>query len=361
MSLPVYYCGPAKVAWTPPGQTGTVIGLLPNETNGQVTAKAEEKTTERGTALAGRLFETLDDVTGSIDIAPFDNWSLLPYLYPTWLGVTTLGGTNPGALTIGINPFDPTNAGTIYPSAVWTADGRLYDFTRTCIFKHPPMKLGPGEKLFGSMTIGAYGQLVQSAAVGMPGTAGFLMAAAFGDNNTSPISETAPASGAIGAGAAADPSTVGFTTSDFAQSHWTASWGNVAGFQNMEGETGIDLVPEIKYVTYSTQKISRVMKLVSVQWMAKMRIVGPSHSLMLTQTLSHTSGGILTGTNVARGTPQSLLITSSSGKSITLVNCQMKSAPFVFGGTALNTDEIAWVTNVTFSGGLPQPQLIFSS
>lgn len=359
MATPVYYVGPGKVAYTVPG-TGTVVGLQPNEPNGNITLTVDEKTTERGAAEFGALFETLDDVTTKIVMSPFDNWSLVQYMFPQYLGVTSAAGA--GALAIGTNPFDPANTGSIYPTAVLGTDGTLYDCVRCCISKHPSMKLGPGEKLFGAVEMSGFGQLVQSSATGVPGTAGFLMAQAFGDTSTSPITEVAPTSGQIGYGAASDPTTTGgFTTSDFAQTRWTAAWGAIAGFVGVEAETGWDLVADVKYNTYSSQRISRLMTLSSAKFMLKGRFVGGSATQLLGQVLSHTSGGILTGTSVSRGAATNLVLTGSNNRTITLVNAEMKGAGFVFGGTQLRNGEVGWVTNVTFSGGLPLPQLIFSS
>ena len=84
-----YYTGPAKTFINS-------VGLQANGAQGQVKFAITEKTTEAGTSQFGRVGETLDDATGEIDLTPFDNWNLLPTLFPTFLGVTTGVGTGFG-------------------------------------------------------------------------------------------------------------------------------------------------------------------------------------------------------------------------------------------------------------------------
>lgn len=350
MSVPVYYSGPGKVYYKSP-VTNTVIGFQPEGENGPCSFSLEEKTTERGASMYGQLFETLDDQVVKITVSPFDNWSLLPILFPTYLGVTTLGtngGT--GSLAIGTSPHDPTNAGTIYPAGVYVPDGRQYNAVRAAITKHPSMKLGAGDKLFGGIELTGLGQLSVSSAIGLPGSAsnGWIMSTSESVTTGAPITETG----------ATDPDTTGFGTADFAQTHWTGNWGAsaITGFDNMEAEQGWDLMPEIKYQTYTVQKISRIMKLISARFMIKARIVGPSHTNLLAKILTHSSGALL-----VEGTAKDLVLTGSNGKTITLKNCEVKNAPFTFGGTSLNTGEIAFVQTIPVTGGAASPSLVFSA
>jgi hypothetical protein len=358
MATPIYYAGPGKVYLQSPGNgTPTYIGLQPTDVNGQITCSVEEKTDTHGAAMYGELFETLADVTGKISTTPFDNWGLLPYLFPSYLGVTT-AGTNgaAGALSIGTSPHDPTatsaallsQSPNIYPAGVYTSDGREYNFNRAAITKHPNMKFGPGEKLFGPVELTALGQLVISAAVGLPGTTGFLMSALAGTPTGTPITESG----------ASDPDTTGWTTSDFGQTHFVGAWGAVSGFTNLEAEDSWELVPDITYNTYSTQKVSRIMKLAKARFGIKARLVGMSHTQLLGKVLAHTSGGIL-----KESSPTNLVLTGSNGKTITLVNCEPRTAPFEFGSTKLNLGEVMFVQTITVSSvpAVAAPSLIFSA
>ena len=327
-----FYSGPGKV------YLGTV-GFQPEGVNGAISAHVEEKTTVRGSAMYGEVFETLDDVTGKITTTPFDNWNLLPTLFPTYLGVTTAVGTGFGAglLAIGTNPF----TGTKVPVGVYTPDGRLYNFVRGALTKHPTMKFLPGAALFGGIELSAFGDLTLQ-----PATDAFLI----GASNAVPVTESG----------ATDPDTTGFTIVDYGQSHWTGAWGSITGFTGLEAEDGWELVPEVKYNTFAVQKVSRLMKLASSRFMIKGRLVGPTHTQLLGKVLAHTHGGIL-----AEGASTNFVLTGTNGKTVTLVNAEIKTAPFEFGGTKLNLGEIAFVTKmaITSSAGVVTvpPQLLFSA
>ena len=322
-----YYSGPGKA------YLGTA-GFQPDGQNGAATFTIDEKTDVRGSAQSGEMFETLADQVGKVTTAPFDNWNLLPTLLPKYLGVTTAAGTGngAGALAIGLDPFNPTGA---FPavntkSGVIGTDGTQYEFLRSAITKHPTIKLFPGAPMFSQIEITALGVL------GIyPGAVGFLMA-------TMGITET----GGV------DPDAVGFGIADYGQSHWSldpaVGWGTIFGAA--EGEDGIEIVPDVKYNIVPIQKVSRVARLSSVRFMAKMRIAtaqAGSHSTLLAKILAHTSGGVLSqGTLAGGGNPLDLKILGSNGKSFTLVNCEVKGAGFSFGGSKLRTNEVGFVTTL---------------
>src|ERR1044072_8765866 len=101
-----YYNGPGKVYLNSKG-------LQAQGENGQITLMIDEKTDEAATGMHGRIGETWADQTGKITITPFDNWGVMATLYPTFLGITTAGGT--GALSIGSQA--PTGANV--PCKIW--------------------------------------------------------------------------------------------------------------------------------------------------------------------------------------------------------------------------------------------------
>lgn len=345
--MQTYYAGPGKV------YIGTT-GLQPDGVNGPITAAVEEKTTVRASAQGGELFETLDDQTGKVAVTPFDNWLLLPKLFPPYLGVTTAAGTGngPGALAIGTDPFNPTGAQPAANTAVGvvTTDGRQYPFLRGAITKHPSLKLLPGSPLFGQVEITALGVLGVA-----PGANNFLIA-----NNA--VVETN----------GVDPDAVGFGVSDYGQTHWamdpTVGWGTIFGAA--EAEDGWDVVSDVRYNIIPIQKVSRVGRLATARFMVKGRLSSPNagwHTTLAAKILAHVSGGALSqGKLDGSGTPLDLKLVGANGKSITLKNCDVKGAPFEFGGTKLNLGEVAFVTTVlpvATPGALSvyPPSLVFSA
>lgn len=312
--------------------------------NGHVKLAIMEKRTRRANATFGYIRSTLDDQMAELTFTPFDSWALLPVLYPNYLGISTNGGGNAGALVIGTRPHDIA-AGAINGSAVtevWTPDGRLYQVVRSAITQHPSMKLGVGQPLYEGTKI--TGLLNASD---LPGDAGALIAG-----------------NAITESGAGDPDQVGFAP-DFINGHWTSDaatgWGAIAGFAGMEVEDFWTLSVNAKYSPLAVQKLTRHMKLDSVEVMIKGRLAGPTHSQILGKILAHQLGATL-GENAATA----LKLNGPGGKSITLNDCEvfLENQGFEFGGTKLGTGEVAFVSRTQFSGNAPvkpQPALIFSA
>src|ERR1035437_1934055 len=327
-----FYTGPAKVFLG-----GNSVSLQATGANGQVKFTITEKKSDAGTAMFGKIAETLDDLTGEIDVTPFDSWSLLPSLFPPYLGVTTASGTGfaAGVLAIGTRPHGASNVA----SKVFTPDGRLYIPVRTAVTGHPSLKLNNGEGLYGGVKITCLGDPTLA-----PGASGFLLTG-----------------NAITESAGADPGGA-FSLADFVRGRWTGAWGTLAGFGGdggaaLEGEDGWEIVPAIKYSVRTVQKVTRHMVLDSVSFMAKAWLVGPTHTQIAGALLAHTAGSRFgAGTNAA-----SLVLTGPNSKTITLPFSEIKGAGFEFGGTKLGTGEIGFVTSMAFTTGAPQPQLIFSA
>lgn len=354
MSANQYYSGPGKVFYNSPWGGGALISFQAADANGAIQFNIDEKTTTRGAAMFGDMFETTTDLVGHVTFTPFSDWGLLPHLFPTYLGVTTGGGAYGGALSVGTYAHDPTASGgtTQYFGGVWTYDGREYNLVRTAITKHPTVTLGASYPLYSSTEltgIGTYNLL--------PGTSGFLMSTASGTPTGAPISgpngETA--------GAVADPSGgYAFPYSAFTEQHWTGEWGGpFGGFPAlMEAEDGWQIVPDVKYNVITVQKVTRAYILASARFMIKARLVNPTHTEMLSRTLIHQAGAPMPQSTTA----QNLVLTSASGKTVSLYNCELRGAGFEFGGTKLNSSEFAFVATATPTTSVTTtPSLVFSA
>jgi hypothetical protein len=351
MSAETVYSGPAKLYFNG-------VPFQADGVNGQINAVLEEKTTERGVAMFGRILETWDDIIGRITVTPWDSWSILGALFPAYLGVTTTGispytvtnntvGAQPkgaGFLTVGTRPHDFASGSANGKAAaeIYTADGRLYNFVRGAITKHPGMKLGVGVPLFEQAEITCLGD---PAAI--PGASGFMLAG-----------------NAITESGASDPDGTGFSLMDFVNGKWTGNWG-VTGYTALEPEDYWTLVSDVKYSPLTVQKLTRHYKFDSANFMVKGRIIGPTHTQLASKILSHTQGMVMTEGSLGLNTGvQDLVLTGpgSPSKTITLKNCEVKGAGFEFGGTRLGTGEVGFVTQQQFSAGSPTPaSLIFSA
>ncbi len=327
------YTGPAKAYMNSKA-------FQPQSENGQLSVAIDERTTPISNAMFGYQGEATEDVNAKVSLVPFDSWDLISVLFPAFLGVSV--GTTTGALLIGTRAHDAA-AGTANGNnavKVWTPDGRLYNFVRGAISKHPEMYFGTGKELFGSVEITCLGDVTKR-----PGDSGYLVAG-------SAITETG----------AADPGGV-FSLADFVRGYWTAAWGAAAGFGGdtggapMESEDFWTLVPEVKYNAPTQQKIIRHMPLVSARFMLKGRLIGPTHSQLMAAVLSKASGY----RNASGAAGADLVLTGPNSKEVTLKNCEIKGAGFQFGGTTLNTGEFGFITQTAYTTGVPDPQLIFSA
>jgi len=336
MSAQTLYSGPGRVVHSN-GSGPTLFAFHADGENGQVKLSIAEKRTARQTATYGYHRSTLDDQMAEITFSPFDMWSLLPVLFPAFLGVSV--GATTGALAIGTRPHDVA-AGSVNgnaPTKIWTPDGRLYNVVRTAVTGHPSLKLGVGQPLYDSVKI--TGLLDASM---FPGDSGALIAG-------NAITETG----------GTNPDTAGFVP-DFINGHWTGAWGAITGFTAMEVEDFWTVSVNAKYSALTVQKLTRHMKLDSVEFMVKGRLAGPTHTQLAAKVLAHTLGG-----TIGEGSATDLVLTGPSSKTITLKDCEvfLENQGFEFGGTKLGTGEVAFVTKVDFSGtpSIPGAALIFSA
>jgi len=343
MSAPTLYSGPGQVAAS---FQGSSYVLQAEGENGSIKLAIDEKRTRRSSGLFGYQRSTLDDQTAKISLTPFDSWSLLPYLYPAYLGIATAGGTSSAFLN-GIRPHDYAagSAGAVSANGnaattIWTPDGRLYSVVRTAITKHPTMKLGVGSPLFGGMEI-----------TGLVGAA-----ANIGDSGALITGSAITESGA--SNNATSGSVPAYGVPDFINGHWTGAWGSVTGFTAMDAEDGWDITVDAKYSALMVQKRTYHYKLDSVEVIAKARLAGPTHTQLLGKVLAHTLGSTLTESSAT-----DLVLTGPSSKTITLKDVEvfLEGQGFEFGGTKLSTGEVAFVSKADFTTGTPGPFMIFSS
>jgi hypothetical protein len=322
------YAGPGKVYFNG-------VAIQANDTNGQIVSRTVQDADPAAVAMFGRIGYLQGNVVETIELTPFENWGLLKTLYPAYLGVTS--GTQTGALVIGTRPHNPAGAADM-PAKVYTPDGRLYTFPHTAIIKHPDMHLGANQPLFGRM------QLVNILATGSAlGSAGAFHS----------VTESG----------AADPGGA-FITSDFDRGAWYGAWGMEAGFGGdggaaLEAKDGFTIHTAVKYSPLPVQKLVRAYKLDEVWFLCKGRLYGPTHTEITTAT-GINSNRVL-GNFIPTSNAADLLLTGPNSKTVTLKNADVVGAGFDFGGTKLGTDEVGFVSGMTFSGGVPQPLLIFSN
>jgi len=269
-----------------------------------------------------------------IAFAPFDHWGALGLLFPPALGVSV--GSVAGVLAIGARPHGATDV----PCKIWTPDGRLYTFPRAAVTRHPELHLGIAKPLFGRTEI----------------TAIVATGKSLGD---------AAALYTIAESGAADPGGQ-MGLADFARGAWTGVWGTAAGFGGEVNGTPIEaedewvLSNEVKYSPLPVQKLARAYQLDSVKFMARVRPYGPTHT-QIDAAIGLNHGRLLGSQIAGSATAADLVLTGPNAKTITLKCADVVGAGFEFGGTRLGTGEIGFVTTVQFTGGVPQPLLVFSA
>jgi hypothetical protein len=326
MSVQTIYAGPGKL------YTGGVA-IWPETENGELKYEVDQEKLAVSSAMHGHLRHTQGDATGKISIKPLDNWGILGVVYLPCFGASV--GAAAGLLAIGTRLHgDPAAPAA---SKLWTPDGRMITVVRTGVSKPPEMHLGAGVALFSVMELSAIGDASKKV-----GDAAFL--------------HTIAESGA------ADPGGV-MAMGDFIRESWTGAWGANAGFTAMEAEEDWVVVPEIKWQFYKSQKVTRLAKLISAAWMIKARLVGPTQTQI--DAAIGINNGRLLGSSFGSTPPASagsdLVLTSLSGKTVTLKKADAVGEGFEFGGSKLGVGEVGFVNQVTFTAGAPDPLIVFSA
>ncbi|MEN6533033.1 MAG: hypothetical protein ABFD89_05180 [Bryobacteraceae bacterium] len=319
MASETLYAGPAKL------YRGT-IGYFPEGEGGESKFEINQEKIAVNSAMHGRLRYNQGDATGEITHKPTDNWKNMAGIFLPEFGAKV--GATPAALSIGKKL---AGLGTVVPTKLWVpGDARMYTAVCTYIASLPQLHLGNGKALFDTFKIGCIGDPDKSL-----GDADFLYT----------ITESA----------AADPGGV-MAMDDFIQEIWTAAWGE--DYTAMQAEEEFVVVPEYKVNVYKVQKLSRLVKLASVSYMVKGRLVGPTHT-EIDAAIGINGGRLLGSAFGAEGTD--LVLTSQSGKTITLKNADAVGAGFEFGGTKLGTGEVGFVNALTLTNGTPDALIEFSA
>lgn len=327
------YAGPGKL------YVGTTV-LWPQGENGELRYVITQEKNDAGQAMHGRVASTLGDTTGLISLTPFDNWSALGLLFPAFIGVSV--GATSGAMVIGTRPHGTTDV----PGKIWNPNGTGIVVKRVAVTKHPDIHLGVDKPLFGAMEFTA-----------LPASSSGVFAAI----------GSAAAFHTITESGMADPGGNMILT-DFIREAWTGAWGTVTGFGGdggaaLQAEEEWVISADVKYSKLSVQKQTLAMKLDSVQFMAKFRPVGPTWTNIEAAALTGRALGsrwAFPTSNAAPSAATDLVLTSTSGKTVTLKNCDVQGEGFEFGGTKLSTGELAFITQKHFTTGAPDPELIFS-
>ena len=239
---------------------------------------------------------------------------------------------------MGTRPHNPGGAADS-PCKIWTPDGRLYNFARAAVTRHPDLHLGLASPLFGRAEITALVATGKNL-----GDAGALY--------TITESGVADPGGQMALG-------------DFARGAWSGVWGTAAGFGGGSGGVPIQaeeewvILNEVQYAPLRVQRLALAWQLQSVKFMARTRPYGPTHT-QIDAAIGVNSGRLLGSQIASPATAADLVLTGPAGHTITLKSADVVGAGYEFGGTRLGTGEIGFVSTMQFSSGAPQPLLVFS-
>ena len=311
------YAGPGKI------KMGSLV-LHAEGAGGKITAKRKDEMVPSVSSFYGTVNKMIRDLTVEIDVTPYNDWSMLPYLFP--LAVVGTGGSTAGSLKVG---GDPHGASPV-PVSIWTPDGRSYPFFRGAVTGHPELHLGIDKAFYGATKISVLGLIGVAR-----DDAGF-------------IQNTIVESGAT------DPSGTTFASANVITGEWIGAFGSVAGLTSIEAEDEWVITPTITYNTHKAQGLTRQMTLANVAFSAHCRPVAGTHTQLAAALAGMTLGSHLSSA-------QDLVLTGPGGKTITLVKPQVTMGGVGFGGTGLGTEEIVFHNCQTIVAGVPTPMLNFSA
>jgi hypothetical protein len=298
--------GPAKIA----------IGTSPFWTDeGGATFLAEDTSNDVSPAMFGKVDESVFDARAKVSFTPFGLWQSLPAILPEFYLAPVVGARLYG--------------NTDQVVKVWGSNGDLYTITNGQVTKLPPLYFGADKPVFGACEI-----------TGLCGNGKQI------DDVDSIYSYAA---------GGAEP-TGQFSMDNYKQARYTGAWATVDGFAEVEGQDGItvDFEPKLNPITLQGRIVDYMLDGISV--MAKLKPVGPTVAQI--EAASKFQGtGFGAGRRRASGTQKDFVITGA-GITFTIHNCVMKSHGYVFNGKALRNGEIAFVSTLKFTAGVPNTRVV---
>jgi len=312
------YAGPGKVV------RGS-MHLHAEGSGGRIVAKKTDEAFPAVSSMFGTARKISGDLMAEIDLTPFDDWSMIQYLFP-FVGASYAGVS--GALRVGGDPF--VESGLAVPSTIWTPDGRLYSFARSAVTGHPTLTLGIEQPLFGAVKITCLGDLTKTR-----DSATFLMTA-------SPTESGAAETTGV------------YSPAGILRGVWVGAFGAVTGMTSIETEDGWTITPEVTYNTHKAQGLTRKMTLANVGFSISGRPVNPTHTQLEAALAGKELGSELSGTDFTLTGPDGLT-------TVTLKNAQVTMGGFEFGGNPLGTSEIVFHNTMSFTDGVPDPLIEFSA
>lgn len=199
-----------------------------------------------------------------------------------------------------------------------------YTIHAACITKMPDLFLGVGKNLFGQAQITG---LVK--------------------NNTNPTAANSFMTKATAVGYT-DPN---LSESDVVQAPTSGAFGARTGFTAIAAKEGWQLTFSLSLQPIKVDGLTREYIFDDLTVAAKCIPVGPTQDQILTEAKYQGSGAEIGSRDSANA--DDLVLTSGGGLTVTLVTATLTDQTFLFGGEPLRNGEVAWVTNLKLTNGVP--------
>lgn len=271
-------------------------------------------------SVHGRVDATQDDVVYEVSFTPVGVWAYIAALFP-YIGNGTAG-------TESVRGYRVMTDADV-PLVITGKEGGIYTLKAAAVTKMPDILLGPTKSLFGPVTF--------------QGVVG---------NGLEP--EAADSFMSIGSGAYSDAT---FDPTAIKRQRYAAAWSGVTGFTAFQAQDFWTVQSELQLQPVKVQGYTRDLKIDSIKFMAKCIPVGPTSAQIETALKAQGTGGA-EGRRLSASAAD--LVITGSGVSVTLKNCNLKTAGHVFGGVPLRNGELGWETTIAFSAGVPACQLVLA-
>lgn len=279
------------------------------ESRDDITMALDEAKHAIDAVMYGTVDYETDDVVVRVNISPLNLWDYISVIFPSFYRVCDVG-----ARLIGADA----------QAVVWGKNtGDLFTIKSAAISKVPTLNLGAGQELYGPVEL-----------VGVVEDGKQLSEA---DALYSHLS------GQPSPGAALDKSTS-------MRERWEGAWSGVAGFTAFEGQNGFTVEVQPRLRVEQVQGLSRQWTMDGLDVAVRCVPVGPTTANIKAAQAGFGSGwpqGTRIGSSAA--TCANLVLTSASGKTVTIKKAVMQKSGFVFG-RALRAGEVAFTSIASFSG-----------